>query len=147
MVANPVSIFPAEDDDGHANLIRRNLLRLSVPGEVARVRDAQEVLDSLTGRARGEGPGHGLPLGLALDINMPRVDGVEVLRSVKAAPGTAAIPVIMLTTADVDRCYRLGCAAYFTSPIPYEEFAGSVKWLGSFFGIVRVPARYPSRGR
>jgi CheY-like chemotaxis protein len=144
MVENPVSIWLAEDDDGHATLIQRNLLRLGAPGEVTRVCDGQEGLDYLAGRARGEGPGHGLPLALVSDINMPRVDGVEVLRSVKANPGMAAIPVIMLTTADVDRCYRLGCAAYVTKPIRHEEFAESVKRLGSFLGIVRLPARYAS---
>jgi CheY-like chemotaxis protein len=148
MVENPVSILLVEDDDGHATLIQRNLRRLGVPGEVTRVRDGQEALDYLAGRTRSEGPGHGLSLVLVLDINMPRVDGVEVLRSVKSDPSTAAIPVIMLTTADdpadVDRCYRLGCAAYVTKPIPYEDFAESVKRLGNFLSIVRVPARYAS---
>jgi CheY-like chemotaxis protein len=148
MVENPVSILLAEDDDGHATLIQRNLRRLGVPGEVIHVRDGQEVLDYFSCRARGESPGRGLPLVLVPDINMPRVDGVEVLRSVKADPGTAAMPVIMLTTADdpadFDRCYRLGCAAYVTKPIPYEEFAESVKRLRNFLGIVRLPARYAS---
>jgi CheY-like chemotaxis protein len=83
------------------------------------------------------------PLVLVLDINMPRVDGVEVLRQIKTDAATATIPVIMLTTTDdpqeVDRCYRLGCSAYITKPIQYEGLAETVKRLGSFLGIVQVP--------
>ena len=148
MIENPISILLAEDDDGHATLIQRNLKRLGVPTEVTRVRDGQEALDYVARRTRGEGAGSRLPLVMVVDINMPRVDGVEVLRTVKADPGTAMIPVIMLTTADdpgdVTRCYQLGCAAYLTKPIPYEEFAESVNRLGKFLGIVRVPVRQAS---
>ena len=74
---------------------------------------------------------------------MPRVDGVEVLRQLKADPATRPIPVIMLTTTDdpreVERCYELGCNVYITKPVEYEEFVKAIKRLGLFLQVVRVP--------
>ena len=83
------------------------------------------------------------PLLLLLDINMPRVDGVEVLRRLKADPKTDEIPVIVLTTTDdpreVKRCYELGCNSYVTKPVEYDRFVEAVRRLGLFLAIVQVP--------
>jgi CheY-like chemotaxis protein len=139
----PMVILLAEDDDGHATLIRRNLTRSGVANEVAHVKDGQEALDYIHGRGdyAGRRP-HG-PLLLLADINMPRVDGVELLRQLKSEGATAGIPVIMLTTTDdpreVERCYQLGCSVYITKPVRYEDFAEAVKRLGLFLDIVQVP--------
>jgi CheY-like chemotaxis protein len=74
---------------------------------------------------------------------MPRVDGVEVLRQVKAANATARIPVIMLTTTDdpreVERCYGLGCSVYITKPVEYDAFVEAIQRLGLFLQVVQVP--------
>ena len=74
---------------------------------------------------------------------MPRVDGVEVLRQIKADPRTALIPVIMLTTTDdpreIQRCYELGCSVYITKPVDYQGFVEAIKRLGLFLQVVRVP--------
>jgi CheY-like chemotaxis protein len=137
-------ILLAEDDEGHASLIQRNLKRAGVVNEVAHVRDGQEALDYLRRQgpyaSRPPAPG---PLLLLLDINMPRIDGVEVLRQVKADPATAKLPVIMLTTTDdpreVGRCYQLGCSVYITKPVQYDQFAEAVQRLGLFLDIVKVP--------
>lgn len=148
MTGEPITILLAEDDDGHASLIRRNLKRLAIPNEVARVRDGQEALDYVCRRGAFEARMTGMPLVLLLDINMPRMDGLETLRQMKTDATTAKIPVIMLTTTDdpveVDRCYRLGCSAYVTKPVPYEEFVEAIKRLGNFLGIVRVPVAQAS---
>jgi CheY-like chemotaxis protein len=137
MTHEPLVILLAEDDDGHASLIQRNLKRAGVGNRVERVRDGQEALDFV----RTGNPG--APLLLLLDINMPRVDGVEVLRQLKADPATARLPVIMLTTTDdpreVERCYRLGCSVYITKPVRYEEFAEALTRLGLFLEIVKLP--------
>jgi CheY-like chemotaxis protein len=78
-----------------------------------------------------------------LDINMPRIDGVEALRQLKANPATQKIPVIMLTTTDnpreVNRCYELGCNVYITKPVEYEEFIEAIRRLGMFLQIVQRP--------
>jgi CheY-like chemotaxis protein len=148
MAAEPISIVLAEDDDGHATLIQRNLQRSGVLNGVIRVRDGQDALDLI----RGEGSFAGQPpLGgvlLLLDINMPRVDGVEVLRRLKSDPRTNAIPIIMLTTTDdpreIERCYQLGCSVYVTKPVEYTAFIEAINRLGLFLQVVRVPRTAPA---
>jgi CheY-like chemotaxis protein len=143
MTHAPIVIVLAEDDDGHASLIQRNIVRAGVANNIARVRDGQEALDYVWRRGIHEARPLRGPLVMLLDINMPRVDGVEVLRQIKTDAATARMPVIMLTTTDdpmeVDRCYRLGCSAYITKPIQYEGLAETVKRLGNFLDIVQVP--------
>jgi CheY-like chemotaxis protein len=143
MTREPIVILLAEDDDGHACLIQRNLVRADVANDIVHVRDGQAALDYVCRRGVHEARPTRGPLVLVLDINMPRVDGVEVLRQIKTDAATATIPVIMLTTTDdpmeVDRCYQLGCSAYITKPIQYEGLAETVKRLGNFLGIVQVP--------
>jgi CheY-like chemotaxis protein len=139
-----VVILLAEDDDGHAQLIQRNLKRAGVVNQVVRVRDGQETLDYIYCRGAFAGRSPGGPLLLLLDINMPRVDGVGVLKVVKGDPATAQIPVIMLTTTDdpreVERCYQLGCSVYISKPVKYDDFVEALTRLGMFLEIIRVPA-------
>jgi CheY-like chemotaxis protein len=108
MVTEPMSIVLAEDDDGHATLIQRNLERAGLANGLVRLRDGQEALDYVRGEGAHAGAGPAGPILLLLDIKMPRLDGVEVLRRLKADPRTASLPVIMLTTTDdpreVQRC-------------------------------------------
>jgi CheY-like chemotaxis protein len=143
MTSEPMVIVLAEDDEGHASLIERNLKRAGVANEIAHVRDGQEALDYIGRRGAYGERAIDLPLVVLLDINMPRVNGIDVLRQMKTDAATAKIPVIMLTTTDdpieVERCYRLGCSAYVTKPVPYEGFVETVKRIGNFLGIVRVP--------
>jgi CheY-like chemotaxis protein len=78
-----------------------------------------------------------------LDIRMPQVDGVEVLRQVKADPELRKIPVSVLTTTDdpreVERCHALGCGNYIVKPVDYDKFAEAIKQLGLFISLVQVP--------
>lgn len=139
----PLIIVLAEDDEGHANLVRRNLERAGVANELVRTRDGQEAIDYVRRQGRyADRPVAGSLL-LLLDINMPRLDGCEVLRQVKGDPATARIPVIMLTTTDdpreVERCYQLGCSVYITKPVEYDAFVEAVKRLGLFLQVVNVP--------
>jgi CheY-like chemotaxis protein len=139
MTHEPLQILLAEDDDGHARLIERNLKRAGFVNQVVRARDGQEALDL----ARGGHPSDSQFL-LLLDINMPRIDGVEVLRQMKADPRTAKVPVIMLTTTDdpreVERCYQYGCSVYITKPVRYEDFVEALSRLGMFLEIIKLPA-------
>jgi CheY-like chemotaxis protein len=133
----------AEDDAGHASLVQRNLRRAGFVNDMIHVQDGQEALDFI----RGEGNHQERKIAdfvlLLLDINMPRVDGVEVLRRIKADADTAKIPVIMLTTTDdpreVERCYELGCSVYLTKPVEYEGFIEAINRLGLFLQVVKVP--------
>ncbi len=138
-----LTIVLAEDDDGHASLIHRNLQRAGLANGFLRVKDGQEALDLIYSRGAFAGKLVAENPLLLLDINMPRVDGVEVLRILKSDPATNAIPIIMLTTTDdpreVERCYQLGCNVYVTKPVDYEDFINAIKQLGLFLQVVRIP--------
>jgi CheY-like chemotaxis protein len=143
MVAQPLVVLLAEDDDGHATLVSRNLKRAGIANDLVHVSDGQEALDYVRceGAYRSRKPDG--PLMLLLDINMPRMDGIEVLRQIKSDEDTAQIPVIMLTTTDdpreVERCYKLGCSVYITKPVEYDAFVEAVHRLGLLLQIVKVP--------
>jgi CheY-like chemotaxis protein len=143
MAPEPVKIVLAEDDDGHATLTRRSLERAGVVNPFVRVRDGQEALDWLRGEGAWSGrPAEGPPL-LLLDVQMPRVDGVEVLRQLKADPRWAAVPVIVLSTTDdpreVERCRQLGCDVCVTKPVSPPAFVEAVRRVGLSLQVVRVP--------
>jgi CheY-like chemotaxis protein len=141
---NPLDILLAEDDDGHAFLVQTNLKRAGIVNPISRVRDGQEALDYVFREGEFANRAAGQPLLMILDINMPRVDGVEALTKIKNNPATASMPVIMLTTTDdpreVENCYQLGCNVYITKPVAYEEFVEAVKRLGLLLQIVQVPS-------
>jgi CheY-like chemotaxis protein len=136
-------ILLAEDDEGHAYLVQENLADAGLSNRIVHVKDGQEALDYIhcAGAYQGRVPNG--PLLLLLDINMPRVDGVEVLRRLKADPKTDELPVIVLTTTDdpreVKRCYELGCSSYVTKPVDYDRFVEAIRRLGLFLSIVQVP--------
>jgi CheY-like chemotaxis protein len=138
-----VTIILAEDDDGHATLVERNLKRAGLDNGFIRLKDGQEALDYLLGPE----PPQCESCILLLDIKMPRVDGIEVLRRLKGDPRTATLPVVMLTTTDdpreIERCYQLGCNVYVTKPVEYEQFIEAVKRLGFFLQVVQLPGRSP----
>src|SRR5882724_4115413 len=136
-----VTIILAEDDDWHATLVERNLKRSGLDNGFIRLKDGQEALDYFLGTETR--PCESCIL--LLDIKMPRVDGIEVLRRLKGDPRTATLPVVMLTTTDdpreVERCYQLGCNVYVTKPVEYEQFIEAVKRLGFFLKVVKLPQR------
>lgn len=143
MTMQPVTILLAEDDDGHAQLVQRNLERAGLLNGFLRVRDGQELLDCLKSRGSSHEQTLDQALVILLDINMPRIDGIEALRQIKAAPETRRVPVIMLTTTDdpreIDRCYELGCNVYITKPVEYDGFIDAIRRLGLFLQIVQRP--------
>ena len=143
MTTNSVTIILAEDDDGHAQLVQRNLERAGLLNGFLRVRDGQELLDCLQSRGSSHEQTLGDALVVLLDINMPRIDGIEALRQIKANPETHRTPVIMLTTTDdpreIDRCYELGCNVYITKPVEYDGFIDAIRRLGLFLQIVQRP--------
>lgn len=142
-VTKEVSILIAEDDAGHARLIEKNLARAGLHNPIQRFQNGQEILDFLF--QRGPEP-HRIPDAsylLLLDIRMPKVDGVEVLRQVKEDPLLRRLPVIMLTTTEdpreVERCHSTGCNNYIVKPVDYDKFAEAIEQLGLFVSLVQVP--------
>jgi CheY-like chemotaxis protein len=138
-----VVILIADDDAGHARLIEKNLKRAGLSNRIERFEHGQAILDYLFQRGEGSHRASGTPCLLLLDIRMPQVDGVEVLRRLKQDEELRKIPVIMLTTTDdpreVDRCHALGCNNYMVKPVDYERFAGVIQQLGLFITLVQVP--------
>lgn len=143
MRLEPMTVLLVEDDDGHALLIERHLRRAGCSAHITRARDGQEALDFIFAAGGHAGRVHNGPLLVLLDIRMPRVDGIEVLRRLRATPSTAALPVLMLTTTDspheIERCYQLGCSLYVTKPVSYDEFSDALQRLASFLSVVSVP--------
>ena len=138
-----VIILIAEDDAGHARLIEKNLSRAGLHNAIRRFDNGQAVLDFLFRRGSDSRQTDETPYLLLLDIRMPQVDGVEVLRQVKQDPELRKIPVIMLTTTDdpreVQRCHAMGCSSYIVKPVDYEKFAEAIKNLGLYISLVKVP--------
>ena len=150
MAAEALLILLAEDDEGHAYLVKRNLAKAGIGNQIIHVSDGQEALDFVRCEGAYEGRLRDRPLLLVLDINMPRVDGLNVLAQIKAQESTNKTPVIMLTTTDdpreVARCYELGCSVYITKPVEYEPFVEAIKRLGMFLQVVQVPTESPKMG-
>jgi len=138
-----VIILIADDDEGHAGLIRKNLARAGVANEIMHFRDGQEVVDFLFSKGGRTHRQTGASYVLLLDIRMPRLDGTQVLKQVKADPELRKMPVIMITTTDdpreVDHCHALGCSNYITKPVEYEAFVNAIRQLGLFLAVVPVP--------
>jgi len=141
-VTNEIVILIADDDAGHVRLIEKNLRRAELRNRVERFGDGQEVLDFLFSRGARKRQRETAYL-LLLDIRMPKVDGIEVLRQLKEDPELRKIPIIMLTTTDdpreVERCHDFGCSNYIVKPVDYEHFADAISRMGSYIDIVRVP--------
>jgi CheY-like chemotaxis protein len=137
-----VIILIADDDAGHARLIEKNLARAGLHNPTQRFEDGQQALDFFFGKRSPRRRTDAAYL-LLLDIRMPKVDGVEVLRRLKEDRELRKIPVIMLTTTDdpreVDRCHAFGCNSYIVKPVDYEKFAEAIKNLGLFISLVRIP--------
>lgn len=140
---NDVNILIAEDDEGHATLIIRNLRKAGLVNNIIHFQDGEEALDFLF--KKGEGPHRADDLSylLLLDINMPRIDGIEVLTKIKEDEILRKMPVIMVTTTDdpkeIAKCHNLGCNCYISKPIDYEKFINAINQLGLFLKVVQVP--------
>jgi CheY-like chemotaxis protein len=133
------TILIVDDDEGHAILIRENLEAAGLRNRIEHFRDGQAILDFFAQR-----PHLSETFLVLLDIRMPKVDGIEVLRRLKADESLGKLPVIMLTTTDdtreVERCYELGCNVYIQKPVDYEKFAEAIRRLGLFVPLLLVPA-------
>ena len=134
-------ILIAEDDDGHAELIRTGLIKSGVCNEIIRFSNGENIWDFLltSKNKKTKNQKHYL---LLLDIHMPQMDGVEVLRLIKSDDKLKEMPVIMLTTTDdpreVEECYQIGCNIYITKPVDFFKFAETLNHLGLFLQIVKV---------
>lgn len=139
----PVCIVMIEDDEGHAKLIERNIRRAGVNNEIAAFTNGTEALRYLLGPDGSGEASAKRHLLVLLDLNLPDMAGVDILAKVKSNPHIKRSPVVVLTTTDDDReiqrCYDLGCNAYITKPVNYENFANAIRQIGLFFSVMQVP--------
>jgi len=138
-----VTILLVEDDPGHARLIEKNLRRSNITNEIVRFESGHNALDYLFKTGEYEGSAHASPVLVLLDLNLPGMDGYQILQKMKQDERTKRIPVVILTTTDdareVDKCYDLGCNVYITKPIDYAQFSQAIRKIGLFLSVVTVP--------
>lgn len=133
---NPGAILLVEDSDDDLALTLRAFRKARVANEVVVVRDGEQALDHLFGTG-------GLPAVVLLDLNLPKVGGLEVLRRLRADPRTALLRVVVLTTskeeADVVQSYHLGAASYIRKPVDFDKFVEAVAALGAYWLMLNEP--------
>lgn len=133
-------ILLAEDNANDLELTLAALQQHHLANEIVAVRDGAEALDYLYRRGAFAGVVAEPPALVLLDLKMPRVDGLEVLRVIKADPALRMIPVVMLTSSreesDLVRSYELGVNAYVVKPVDFSEFMEAVRQIGAFWAVV-----------
>ena len=144
--AFPVDILLVEDSDEDAELTIRALARRKLASDLFRVKDGAEALDFIFATGAYAERGHQpKPRLVLLDLKLPKVDGMEVLRRMKEDPATRTIPVVMLTSSDDDRdleaAYRLGVNSYIVKPVEFDDFAAAVEQLGLYWALLNQNPR------
>ena len=143
MTAKIKRILLVEDSEQDIELTLAALEGHNVANEVDIARDGAEAMDYLYRRGAFAGRSSEAPVVILLDLKMPRVDGLEVLRQIKADPEMKRIPVVMLTSSreeqDLVRSYELGVNAYVVKPVNFTQFMDSVKQLGCFWAVINEP--------
>ena len=134
-----IKILLVEDDDGHAELIKRNLQSSGVDNDIFHFNDGHTIINFLQSPESADSDDKYL---IILDLNMPTLDGFEVLRRVKAEEVTKNIPIIILTTTNdsgsIEHCYELGCNVFITKPVNYQAFSRAIQELGMFLKVANV---------
>lgn len=143
-MSNPLVVLLAEDTDHDVRAMRRCWDEIGTQHVLRVVRDGAECLDYLLRRGEYESPESSPRPGLLLlDINMPRVDGMEVLRRIKATPGLKRLPVVILTSGDIgvhiEESYDLGASAFFTKPLGRANLLAFLETLIRFWEAAYLP--------
>ncbi len=142
---NPRHILLVDDSPRDTEMALEALTHYRIANEVVALRDGAEALDYLYRRGAFAGREGADPGVILLDLKMPKVDGLEVLREIKADAGLRMIPVVMMTSSreeqDLVRSYQLGVNAYVVKPLDFHEFIEAVKVLGAFWAVLNESPR------
>lgn len=135
---NHVEILLVEDNPHDAELALRALKKNKVANQIVVVTDGEEALDFVFARgAYSQRKIENSPRVILLDLKLPKVDGLEVLKAIKSDPRTQSIPVVVLTSSkeekDIVRSYRLGVNSYIVKPVDFDKFVEAVKSLGFYW--------------
>jgi CheY-like chemotaxis protein len=142
-MSRSLTIILIEDDEGHARLIEKNIRRAGVRNLIRTFNDGTAAMAHLFGPGPG---GTRIPdpaILVLLDLNLPDMNGTDILRAIKENQILHRTPVIVLTTTDdraeIQKCYDLGCNVYITKPVDYDAFATAIRQLGLFLEVIQVP--------
>ena len=140
-----VEILIAEDNESDAELTIRELKKHNMANNLLHVKDGEEALDFFgnTGQFAGKRTVFNLPKLILLDIQMPKVNGIEVLEKIKSDPVTKSIPVVILTSSkenpDIQKCYALGANSYIVKPVNFVKFAEAIQNLSVYWLLLNQP--------
>ena len=136
-------ILMVEDDPKDVELTLTALEDYNLANEVVAARDGEQALDYLYCRGEYASRSSGHPAVMLLDLKLPKVDGLEVLRQVKSDPKLKLVPVVVLTSSkeekDMVASYKLGVNAYVVKPVDFHEFVNAIKELGAFWAVINEP--------
>ena len=136
-------ILLVEDDARDVELTLTALEEYNLANEVVVARDGEEALEYLYSRGKFKTRSSGNPAVLLLDLKLPKVDGLEVLKQVKSEETLRMIPIVVLTSSkeekDMVASYKLGVSAYVVKPVDFHEFVNAIKELGVFWAVINQP--------
>jgi CheY-like chemotaxis protein len=136
-------ILMVEDDSKDVELTLTALEDYNLANEVVVARDGEEALDFLYCRGKFSTRSHDNPAVILLDLKLPKVDGLEVLKQIKSDENLKFIPVVVLTSSkeekDLVTSYKLGVNAYVVKPVDFHQFVNAIKELGAFWAVINVP--------
>lgn len=145
MKLNTIDLLLVEDNMNDAEMAIRELKKHNLANSLFHVRDGEEALDFIfaTGKYTGIRDAKNPPKLVLLDIQMPKVNGIEVLQKIKSDELTKKIPVVILTSSkedpDIKACYKLGANSYIVKPVNFEGFAEAIKNLGFYWLLLNQP--------
>ncbi|GAC1328160.1 MAG: response regulator [Candidatus Dormibacteria bacterium] len=138
-----VEILLVEDSDDDAEMTTDALNMYHLGNHIVRLRDGQEALDYMFLKGRYADRHSGVPKVILLDIKMPRVDGLEVLRQLRGNAATASVPVVLLTSSaeerDLHMAYQLHANSYIVKPVNFEQFVEAIREIGMYWLVLNLP--------
>ena len=140
-------IILVEDNPSDADLIKRALNKNNVANKILHLKDGQEVIDYLFGEGQWKGrTTANTPKVILLDLKMPKVSGIDVLKRIKSNQETMGIPVVVLTSSkedpDIKECYKLGVNSYVVKPVGFEDFSRTVAQLGLYWLLINQQPKW-----
>jgi CheY-like chemotaxis protein len=143
-------IVLVDDSAQDTELVLDALRQYHLANEIVALRDGEEALDFFYRRGAFAGRLGPEPAVILLDLKMPKVDGLEVLRQIKGDPALRTLPVVMMTSSreerDLVESYRLGVNGYVVKPLDFHEFVEAVRVLGAFWVVLNEPPPAPGKG-
>lgn len=142
-MSNLKRILLVEDNPNDVELTLNALEESQLANEVVVTRDGEEGLDYLLRKGKFQLRQPGNPVVVLLDVKMPKMNGVELLKIIRETEGIENVPVVMLTSSreefDINRCYELGASAYVVKPVDFDQFKSSIRELGLFWAVINQP--------